>query len=61
MFLDFLILKKKGEDEDEEEENENTLKELADELKAIEKEIQWCKYLERKKEKEKEKEKKEEY
>jgi chromosome segregation ATPase len=51
--------KKKGDEDDEEEEDENTLKELADELKAVEKEIQWCKYLERKQEKEKEKEKKE--
>ena len=53
--------KKKGDEDDEEEEDENTLKELADELKAVEKEIQWCKYLERKQEKEKDKEKRDEY
>ena len=46
--------KKKVEGEDnKEEDEENTLKELAEELKEIEKEIQWYKYWARKQETEK--------
>jgi len=42
--------KKKGEEADEEEEDERRLKDLADELKAVVKEVQWYKYWGKKKE-----------
>ena len=41
---------KKGEEADEEEEDERRLKDLADELKAVVKEVQWYKYWGKKKE-----------
>jgi hypothetical protein len=42
--------KKMAEDADEEEQDELTLKEKADELKALVKEVQWYKYWAKKKE-----------
>ena len=42
--------KKKGEENDEEEQDELKLKNLAEELKAIVKEVQWYKYWGKKKE-----------
>ena len=45
--------KKKGEEADEEDQDELRLKDLADELKAVVKEVQWYKYWGKKKEFEK--------